>query len=91
MKVKKIGLIPALVLSVQVMTAQTYQVPVSEQDEKMMTGRFEPTWESLKKYESAGMVQKCQIRYLGTLGTSVCGRVGRLDGAFYVYGRYCGV
>lgn len=51
MKVKKIGLIPALVLSVQVMTAQTYQVPVSEQDEKMMTGRFEPTWESLKKYE----------------------------------------
>lgn len=51
MKVKKIVLIPALVLSVQMMMAQTYQVSVSEQDEKMMTGQFEPTWESLKKYE----------------------------------------
>ncbi len=29
--------------------AQDYQVPVSEKDEPMMTGKFEPTWESLEK------------------------------------------
>lgn len=29
--------------------AQNYQVPVSEQDEPMMKGKFEPTWESLEK------------------------------------------
>ena len=28
-----------------------YQVPVSEADEPMMTGQFEPAWESLKNYE----------------------------------------
>ena len=28
-----------------------YEVPVSEADEPMMTGKFEPTWESLKNYE----------------------------------------
>lgn len=31
--------------------AQTYQVPVSERDEPMMKGKFEPTWESLKQYQ----------------------------------------
>ena len=29
--------------------AQSYQVPVSESDEPMMKGKFEPTWESLEK------------------------------------------
>ncbi len=33
------------------LSAQTYQVPVSENDEPMMKGEFEPTWESLKNYE----------------------------------------
>ena len=28
-----------------------YEVPVSEADEPMMTGKFEPAWESLKNYE----------------------------------------
>ncbi len=28
-----------------------YQVPVSEADEPMMKGQFQPTWESLKNYE----------------------------------------
>ena len=28
-----------------------YEVPVSEADEPMMTGKFEPTWESLKNYK----------------------------------------
>lgn len=47
---KIITLIAALFLSAGI-GAQTYQVPVSEQDEPMMKGKFEPTWESLKQYE----------------------------------------
>lgn len=31
--------------------AQTYQVPISEADEPMKQGKFQPTWESLKDYE----------------------------------------
>lgn len=31
--------------------AQDYKVPVSEADEPMQTGRFEPNWESLETYE----------------------------------------
>ena len=27
--------------------AQTYQVPVSETHEQMLTGKYEPTWQSL--------------------------------------------
>ena len=30
-----------------VLEAQTYQVPVSEKNEKMQEGEFEPTWESI--------------------------------------------
>ena len=33
------------------MEAQTYQVPVSEKNEKMQEGEFEPTWESLQNYK----------------------------------------
>lgn len=40
-----------LVSSVGTLSSQTYQVPVSEEDEPMMTGKFEPTWKSLKQYE----------------------------------------
>jgi alpha-L-fucosidase len=29
-------------------TAQSYKVPVSEAHEKMQTGKYEPTWESLR-------------------------------------------
>ena len=32
--------------------AQTYQVPVSEQHEKMLTGRYQPTWESLETHQT---------------------------------------
>lgn len=32
-------------------SAQDYQVPVSEKNEKMMQGKFTPTWESLQTYE----------------------------------------
>ena len=34
-----------------VLEAQTYQVPVSEKNEKMQEGEFEPTWESLQNYK----------------------------------------
>ena len=33
----------SLFLSMAGLSAQTYQVPVSEQDEPMMKGKFEPT------------------------------------------------
>lgn len=39
----------ALLLSAGLLHAQEYQVPVSEEHEKMMTGEFAPTWESLKE------------------------------------------
>ena len=31
---------------------ETYRIPVSEADEKMQTGRFEPTWQSLEQHET---------------------------------------
>ena len=37
-------LLASLFLSMAGLSAQTYQVPVSEQDEPMMKGKFEPTW-----------------------------------------------
>lgn len=43
-------LIASLFLSVG-LYAQNYQIPVSEKDEPMMTGKFEPTWESLQQYQ----------------------------------------
>ena len=42
MKAKLI--LASLFLSMAGLSAQTYQVPVSEQDEPMMKGKFEPTW-----------------------------------------------
>jgi len=33
------------------MQAQNYQITVSEKDEPMQTGQFQPTWESLQTYE----------------------------------------
>lgn len=34
-----------------VLAQSHYKVPVSEQDEPMKTGKYEPTWESLRTYE----------------------------------------
>lgn len=41
----------SLLLSAGLLSAQTCPVPVLEQDEPMMKGRFESTWESLSGYE----------------------------------------
>ena len=32
--------------------AQTYDVPVSEKHEKMLTGKFQPTWQSLETHQT---------------------------------------
>lgn len=40
-----------LALSPMAMFAQDYQVPVSEAQEPMMTGKYDATWESLSQYE----------------------------------------
>lgn len=52
---RKTLFLPALValsMSCSDAVKSPYQVPVSEADEPMMTGRFQPTWESLKQYEA---------------------------------------
>ena len=33
-------------------SAKKYQVPVSEAHEKMQTGQYEPTWESLETHQT---------------------------------------
>lgn len=51
MKTKYLLLAVAL-LSTGIIEAQNYQVPVSEESEKMMEGAFQPTWSSLKNYKT---------------------------------------
>ena len=49
---KKIGLAIAIACGVMGAQAQDYQVSVSEQQEKMLTGKYQPTWESLEKHQT---------------------------------------
>ncbi|MBR6031488.1 MAG: alpha-L-fucosidase [Bacteroidaceae bacterium] len=45
----------SLILScaaISVVAQETYRIPVSETDEKMQTGQFEPTWQSLMQHET---------------------------------------
>ena len=49
---KQFLLIGAVCCMVSYGVAQTYQVPVSEQHEKMMTGKYMPTWESLETHQT---------------------------------------
>lgn len=42
----------SLLFSTSLLSAQTYQVLVSEKDEPMMKGEFQPTWESLESYQA---------------------------------------
>ncbi len=42
----------AFALTAMTVQAQDYKVPVSEADEPMQAGSFDPTWESLRKYET---------------------------------------
>lgn len=51
MNTKHLPLAFTLLLWTGVITAQNYSVPVSDENEKMMEGKFEPTWESLKDYK----------------------------------------
>ena len=63
MKAKHFLLASALLLWTGVLEAQTYQVPVSEKNEKMQEGEFEPTWESLQNYlKSATPFPKCYLQ-----------------------------
>ena len=48
MKTRLLLLASALLLSAEMAMAQDYPVPVSEKNEKMMEGKFKPTWESLR-------------------------------------------
>ena len=80
-------LLASLVLSIGTLSAQNYQVPVSEKNEPMMKGKFQPTWESLENYQVPEWFRNAKFGIVGALGTSVCRRLGRLDGTLHVYGR----
>ena len=41
-------LLASLVLSIGTLSAQNYQISVSEKNEPMMKGKFQPTWNSLE-------------------------------------------
>jgi len=50
---KKITLLlTAFYISVCSLIAQEYKIPVAEDAEKMKTGKYQPTWESLKKHST---------------------------------------
>ena len=90
MKAKHFLLASALLLWAGVLEAQTYQVPVSEKNEKMQEGEFEPTWESLQNYKVPEWFRNAKFG-IWALGTAMCGRVRRLDGAFSLFGRFARV
>lgn len=50
MGIKRLFSTMASLLVGMVVHAQTYQVPVSEAHEKMQTGKYQPTWESLRQH-----------------------------------------
>ena len=47
----KLFLLSFCLLTTCLTQAQEYQIPVSEAQEPMQTGQFEPNWESLRQYE----------------------------------------
>ncbi len=47
----KLFLLSFCLLTTSLTQAQEYQIPVSEAQEPMQTGQFEPNWESLRQYE----------------------------------------
>ncbi len=51
MPMRTTTLLASLAIWAGSLSAQNYQVPVSEAHEPMMKGKFEPTWESLQNYQ----------------------------------------
>ena len=50
---KKAALLLAIVCaSAAALAQETYRIPVSEKNEKMQTGQYEPTWQSLEQHET---------------------------------------
>ena len=49
---KRLLLISSLLLAVLTIGAQQYRIPVSEEHEKMQTGKYEPTWQSLETHQT---------------------------------------
>ena len=81
MKAKHFLLASALLLG-GVLEAQTYQVPVSEKNEKMQEGEFEPTWESLQNYKVPEWFRNAKFGIWAHWGRNVMEGSGGLDGAF---------
>ena len=49
---KSILILTLFCAAISVSAQQTYRIPVSEENEKMQTGPFEPTWQSLEKHQT---------------------------------------
>ena len=49
---KRIFMTLAVCYGMMAAMAQKYSVPVSERHEKMQTGRYEPTWQSLETHQT---------------------------------------
>ena len=49
---RKLLAIALTAVSVTAFAQQQYEIPVSEQHERMQTGRYEPTWQSLKTHQT---------------------------------------
>lgn len=86
MKAKKLLLLSLLFIA-ETLSAQNYQVPVSEQDEPMMQGKFQPTWESLANYKIPEWFRNVKFG-IGLIGAPNVWKDWRLDGSFFVYGKF---
>lgn len=84
-------LLASLALSIGTLSAQNYQVPVSEKNEPMMKGKFQPTWSSLENYQVPEWFRNAKFGIWAHWGATVCRRFRRLDGTFHVSGRISGI
>ena len=53
-------------------SGMTYQVPVSEQHEQMLTGKYEPTWQSLETQQTPECVRDAKFGFWAHWGPQ-CG------------------
>ena len=72
MKTRLLLLASALLLSAEMAMAQDYSVPVSEKNEKMMEGKFKPTWESLRNYKVPEWFRNAKFGIWAHWGPRVC-------------------
>ena len=80
-------LLASLVLSIGTLSAQNYQISVSEKNEPMMKGKFQPTWKSLENYQVPEWFKNAKFGIWAHWGPAMRRRLRRLDGTLHVSGR----